>query len=222
MATNREVFNQIAESWYRVRHWPLLKTELEELAERWQGGKLLNVGCAHGPDFLPFRQGFELWGLDSSINMLKQALVYSTKHEFYVNLLAADALSLPFSDNTFDWVISVATFHHVKGKTERENAFTELRRVLKPDGEAFLTVWNHGQPRFWLKSKDQQVPWRLQNETVYRYYHLFSYGELRKLLTKTGMEVIAMSPGKSYHFPIRNFSRNICVLVRKSQITGIT
>jgi len=215
MATNREVFDQIAESWYRVRHWPLLKEELEELAARWQSGKLLNVGCAHGPDFLPFSQGFELWGVDSSPAMLKQALRYSAKFKLYVNLMASDALFLPFPNNTFDWAISVATYHHIKGREEREKAFVELKRVLKPQGEAFLTVWNHGQPRFWFKSKEQQVPWRLKEKTIYRYYYLFSYGELRKLLIKTGWEIVAMSPEKSYHFPIRNFSHNICVLVKK-------
>jgi len=214
MTTNREVFDQIAESWYRVRHWPLLKEELEELAARWQSGKLLNVGCAHGPDFLPFSQGFELWGMDSSPAMLKQALKYSGKFKFYVNLIASDALFLPFPNDTFDWVISVAAYHHIKGREEREKAFVELKRVLKPQGEAFLTVWNHGQPSFWLKSKEQQVPWRLKGKTVYRYYHLFSYGELRKLLAKTGWKIVAMSPEKSYHLPIRNFSRNICVLVK--------
>ena len=215
MTTNREVFDQIAESWYRVRHWPLLKEELEEVAARWRSGKLLNVGCAHGPDFLSFSQGFELWGVDSSTAMLKQALRYSAKRKLYVNLLAADALSLPFPNNTFDWAISVATYHHIKGKEKRAKAFLELRRVLKPQGEAFLTVWNHGQPRFWLKSKEQQIPWRLKEETVYRYYHLFSYDELRRLLVKTGWEIIVMSPEKSYHFPIRNFSRNICALIKK-------
>jgi len=214
MTTNREVFDQIAESWYRVRHWPLLKEELEELAARWQSGKLLNVGCAHGPDFLPFSQGFELWGVDSSPAMLKQALRYSAKFKLSVNLITADALSLPFPNNTFDWAISVATYHHIKGREEREKAFVELKRVLKPQGEAFLTVWNYGQPRFWLKSKEQQMPWRLKEKTVYRYYHLFSYGELRKLLSKAGWKIITMSPEKSYRFPIRNFSRNICVLVK--------
>jgi len=215
MTTNREVFNQIAESWYRVRHWPLLKEELEELAERWQSGKLLNVGCAHGPDFLPFSQGFELWGVDISLAMLKQALRYSPKSKLYVNLTNADALSLPFPNNTFDWAISVATYHHIKDEKEREKALVELNRVLKPQGEAFLTVWNHGQPRFWFKSKERQVPWRLKEKTIYRYYHLFSYGELRKLLIKTNWEIITMSPEKSYSFPIKNFSRNICVLVKK-------
>jgi SAM-dependent methyltransferase len=212
MTTNREVFDQIAESWYRVRHWPLLREELDALAARWQSGKLLNIGCAHGPDFLPFRQGF---GLDSSPAMLKQAMRYSTKFKFYVNLVAGDALSLPFPDNRFDWAISVAAYHHIRGREERQKAFEELRRVLKPNGEVFITVWNRGQPRFWFKSKEQQVPWRLRQETVYRYYYLFSYGELRKLLIKADWEIITMSPEKSYHFPIGNFSRNICVLLKK-------
>jgi ubiquinone/menaquinone biosynthesis C-methylase UbiE len=147
--------------------------------------------------------------------MLRQAIRYSGKFRFYVNLVAADALFLPFPDNTFDWAISVAAYHHIKGSEERERAFEELRRIVKPQGEAFVTVWNRGQPRFWFKSKEQQVPWRLREKTVYRYYHLFSYTELRKLLIKTGWEIVAMLPEKSYHFPIKGFSRNICVLVRK-------
>jgi ubiquinone/menaquinone biosynthesis C-methylase UbiE len=120
MTTNREVFDQIAESWYGVRHWPRLRKELEELAQRWQRGKLLNLGCAHGPDFLPFTQGFELWGIDFSSQMLKQAQKYSLKFNFYVNLVAADMLSLPFPDDTFDWAIAVAAYHHIKGKNNRK------------------------------------------------------------------------------------------------------
>jgi tRNA (uracil-5-)-methyltransferase TRM9 len=220
MTTNREVFDQIAESWYRVRHWPLLKEELEELAARWQSGKLLNVGCAHGPDFLPFSQGFELWGADSSPTMLKQALRYSAKFKLYVNLVAADAVFLPFPNSSFDWAISVATYHHIKSKEDREKAFGELKRVLKPQGEAFLTVWNHGQPRFWFRSKEQHIPWRLKERTIWRYYHLFSYAELKKLLVESGWEIITMSPEKSYHFPIRNFSRNICILVKNKARPG--
>jgi tRNA (uracil-5-)-methyltransferase TRM9 len=215
MTTNEEVFGQIAESWYRVRHWPLLKEELDALAVRWHGGRLLNIGCAHGPDFLPFRQSFELHGVDSSPAMLRQAVRYSAKFKLYVNLVTADAVSLPFPDSSFDWAISVAAYHHIKGGEEREKAFEELERVLKPRGEAFVTVWNRGQPRFWFKSKEQQVPWRLREKTVYRYYYLFSYGELRRLLMKSGWEIVDMSPEKSYGFPIRNFSRNICVLLKK-------
>jgi len=215
MATNREVFDHIAESWYRVRHWPLLRQELENLAQRWQGGRLLNLGCGHGADFLPFRQGFELWGLDFSSQMLQQAQKYSTKFNFHATLMTADMLSLPFSNHTFDWAIAVAAYHHIKSQNEREVAFRELKRVLKPGGEAFLTVWNRGQPRFWLKSPEQEIPWRLRGKTVYRHYHLFSYSELETLLARAGFDILAISPEKSYHFPLKSFSRNICALVRK-------
>jgi tRNA (uracil-5-)-methyltransferase TRM9 len=217
MATNREAFDRIAESWYGVRHWPLLRRELEEMAVRWRGARLLNVGCAHGADFLPFRQGFDLWGVDTSPAMLRQALRYSAKQAFYANLITADALALPFREHTFDWAISVATYHHIQGESERVKAFAELRRVLRPGGEALITVWNHGQPRFWLKSKEQQVPWRLKQETVYRYYHLFSYRELRRALEAAGWEIVRMVPEKSYRMPVKCFSRNICVLVRNQE-----
>ena len=83
MTTNRKAFDEIAESWYRVRHWPLLREDLDALAARWQGGKLLNVGCAHGPDFLSFRQAFELYGVDSSPAMLRQGIRYCGKFSFY-------------------------------------------------------------------------------------------------------------------------------------------
>ena len=212
---SREAFDRIAESWYRVRHWPRLRKELEELAQRWGGGRLLNVGCAHGADFLPFREGFELWGVDFSGEMLRQGQRFCRKFQFEANLVMADAVSLPFGDETFDRAVAVASYHHIKGKRERESALGELERVLKPGGEAFLTVWNRGQPRFWLKSREEKVPWRVKGETVYRYYHLFSYGELRKLLSGVGFEILSLLPEKSYRFPVKGFSRNICALVRK-------
>jgi ubiquinone/menaquinone biosynthesis C-methylase UbiE len=212
---SKEVFDQIAESWYRVRHWPRLRKELEELAQRWPGGRLLNVGCAHGADFLPFIADFELWGVDFSGEMLKQGQRFCAKFRFTANLVMAEAVSLPFGDEMFDYAVAVASYHHIKGKQERETALKELKRVLKPGGEAFLTVWNWGQPRFWLRYKEERVPWKVGDKTVYRYYHLFSYREFEKLLDKVDFEIMSIAPEKAYRFPVKNFSRNICALVKK-------
>ena len=44
----REVFNRIAPGWYNYRHWTIFRHELEELAQEWGQGKLLNLGCGHG------------------------------------------------------------------------------------------------------------------------------------------------------------------------------
>ena len=60
----KEAFDRIAPGWYNFRHWSIFPDELAALAQRWGGGKLLNVGSAHGPDFLAFREGFELYGID--------------------------------------------------------------------------------------------------------------------------------------------------------------
>ena len=210
-----DVFNQIAPSWYNFRHWSIFRSELEALAQRWRQGKLLNIGCAHGPDFLPFRQGFELYGVDFSIEMLKFAQRYSRKFNFTVNLSVADVRYLPYPDETFDRAISVATYHHLKGKEGRVKSVQELRRVLKPGGEAFITVWNRWQPRFWFRGKEIAVPWRTRDKVLYRYYYLFSYCELERLVKEAGFEVVKSFPERRYRFPIKFFSRNICLLVRK-------
>ena len=209
------IFDQIAPSWYNFRHWSIFRKELEALAQRWRGGRLLNIGCAHGPDFLPFRQDFELYGVDFSTEMLKFARRYSTKFNFSVSLSAADVRHLPYPDETFNRAISIATYHHIKGKEERLRSLQELRRVLKSGGEAFITVWNRWQPRFWFRRKEITVPWRMKDKTLHRYYYLFSYHELEKLAKKAGFEVLKSSPESAYRYPIKFFSRNICLLVRK-------
>ena len=217
MATNRDIFDQIAPGWYNFRHWSIFRKELEALAQRWQKGRLLNIGCAHGPDFLPFKQGFNLYGVDFSSEMLRFARKYSHKFHFTVNLSLADVAHLPFADETFDWAISVATYHHLIGTEEKQAALNELRRVLKPGGEAFITVWNRWQPKFWFSQRQVAVSWRTRGKTLYRHYYLFSYAELERLAKKAGFEVLESFPESSYRFPIKFFSRNICLLVKKGK-----
>ena len=221
---SQEVFDRIAPSWYNFRHRSIFRRELEALAQRWQRGSLLNVGCAHGPDFLPFRvnlqgepfaSGFDLTGIDFSRQMLKLAGKYAHKFGFTAKLMLADARQLPFADGVFDQAIAVASYHHIPEEKERSAALKELRRVLKPGGEAFITVWNHWQPRFWRHSREITVPWRTGEVTLERYYYLFSYPELSRLARQAGFKVLRTYPESSYHFPLKIFSRNICLLVRK-------
>lgn len=213
----REVFDQIAPSWYHLRHWSIFRSELETLASRWQGGRLINIGCAHGADFLPFRQGFDLHGMDFSCEMLRFAQRYLQKFEFSAKLLVADASHLPFADQVFDWAISVATYHHIKERRDRQEALKELHRILKPGGEAFITVWNRWQPRFWFSTKEVAIPWRTKEGTLYRYYYLFSYQELERLARKAGFRVLKAFPESSYHLPLKFFSRNLCLLVKREE-----
>ncbi len=214
-ANLRDVFNRIAPSWYNYRHWTIFRRELETLAKDWGNGRLLNLGCGHGADFLPFAQNFGLYGADFSDEMLRLARKYADKFKFEVNLTVADVCQLPYNNEAFDYVISIATYHHLKEQNHL-TALVELKRVLKPGGKAFITVWNRWQPRFWFRGKVVLVPWRIKDETLHRYYYLFSYTELVNLAQKAGLRVIKVFPENSYRFPIKKFSQNICLLVERN------
>lgn len=211
----KKVFNLMAEGWYGFRHRTIFRHELTELAKRWQKGKLLNIGCGHGADFIPFKDNFELHGLDFSPGMIEMAHKYAAKFAFEAKLEVADARHLPYPDESFNWGMAVAVYHHLENKQSRLEALKELRRVLKPEGEAFITAWNRWQPRFWFKQKDAAIPWKSKEKTLMRYYHLFSYGEFEKLAKEAGFKVIKSFPEKSHRFPFKFFSRNICLLLKK-------
>jgi ubiquinone/menaquinone biosynthesis C-methylase UbiE len=215
MSTTRDTYNQIAASRYNFRYKTRFRVELEELAARWRRGKLLNVGCAHGPDFVPFKDAFELYGVDYSHEMLELAKKYAEKQQFKVDLQEADARELPYANESFDYAIAIAVYHHIEDAEERTQAFTELYRVLKPGGEAFITVWNRWQPRHWFQKKSFMFPWNTKEGKYYRFYYLFTYDELEKLIKKTGFMILKSLPESRYKFPLKIFSRNICVLVKK-------
>jgi ubiquinone/menaquinone biosynthesis C-methylase UbiE len=210
-----DVFDRIAPGWYNFRHWSRFPAELKSLARRWQSGRLLNLGCGHGPDFLPFASSFELYGVDSSPQMLTLARKYALKFHLRPSLVLADVTRLPFADESFEGAISVATYHHLREAGKRQTAFNELARVLKPGGEAFITVWNRMQPRFWLTGKEVTVPWRTRDEVLRRYYYLFSYPEVEKLARQARFSILKSSAETAYRYPIKYFSHNICLLLKK-------
>jgi len=213
----REVYDRIAPEWYNFRHHTRFRRELESLATEWRGGRLLNIGCGHGADFPSFAGKFELHGADFSREMLKLGVRYTEKYGFNTNLIQADAAALPYASGIFDHAIAIATYHHLK-QEQRLPAMLELKRVLKPGGEAFITVWNRWQPRFWFRRSDIIVPWRTGQTTLYRYYHLFTHGELVRLAKHAGFDVVKAFPESSRRFLVRRCSRNVCLAVQKTPI----
>ncbi len=54
-------------------------------------------------------------------------------------ILQGDGTNMPFSDNTFDWLVCSEVLEHVPN---REDMISEFSRVLKPDGTLILTTPN--------------------------------------------------------------------------------
>lgn len=59
----------------------------------------------------------------------------------YLQVLVCDNLALPFRDESFDAVLSVAVVHHFATTERRVNALRELARVLRIGGRLVISVW---------------------------------------------------------------------------------
>jgi arsenite methyltransferase len=56
-----------------------------------------------------------------------------------VEIINADVQSMPFADNSFDYVLSNLCVHNIKSKEGRAAACREIVRVLKPGGTALIS-----------------------------------------------------------------------------------
>jgi ubiquinone/menaquinone biosynthesis C-methylase UbiE len=101
-------------------------------------GKGLDVGCGTG--LLAERladAGYEMSGVDPSDGMLKMLRARSPA----VEAVRASGADLPFDDDTFDLVLSVAVMHHVADPEEVRQTLAEMVRVARPAGR--ILVWDH-------------------------------------------------------------------------------
>ncbi len=209
------VYDAIAEGYYHFRQRPMI-INAERYASTWLNGKLLDVGCGIATNSIVFaKHGFDCVGVDLSKQELFWAKRNMKKNGVSFPLIKSNCLALPFKDGTFDYAISIAVFHHLDSEEKRLKAFGEAYRVLKPGGTALITAWNKMQPRFLLGGADKFVPWTHNGVTHHRYYHMFTYGEMKKLAEREGFEAVKLFPEDSYKFPIKAFSRNVCALLKK-------
>ncbi|CAD1479743.1 unnamed protein product, partial [Heterotrigona itama] len=74
-------------------------------------------------------------------------------------VLICDNLALPFRDESFDAVLSIAVVHHFATTERRVHALKELARVLRIGGRLVISVWAMEQKHRKFESQDVLVPW---------------------------------------------------------------
>lgn len=109
-----------------------------------------------------------------------------------LEVVAADARSLPFADGSFDVIVSNSTLDHFRTRAELVASLAELGRVLRPGGELLLTLDNLANPVVAFRNA---VPFHwLKRLRIMPYYVGASLGprRLRRLLEDTGWEIREM------------------------------
>jgi len=177
------------------------------------GDKILDFGCGNGrlagflneiwsePAFAKASAG-KFVGVDVSqklIDIAKQK--YSSEKTKFIKI---DSLSakLPFENNYFDMVFSIAVFHHFPSEEYALGIVKELHRVLKPGGKIIVTVWNLWQKQYlkyhqkstknWI---DANIPFKSGEKVFSRYHHPFRMGELKSLFCEAGFKTLKTKEG---------------------------
>ena len=110
-------------------------------------GSVLDVGCGTGALAERLVQrGYTVSGVDPSAGMLEILRARNPQ----ITAVQGSGTALPFTRDSFDLVVSVATMHHIAEPAAVGQTLAEMVRVCRPDGR--ILVWDHN-PRnpYWSR-----------------------------------------------------------------------
>jgi ubiquinone/menaquinone biosynthesis C-methylase UbiE len=143
---------------------------------RWRGRAVLDVGCGAGVEVVRFARAQALvTGTDVSGAAIGLTRQNASQQGQVVRLVVSDGESLPFADESFDFVYAHGVVQYA---ADDHRVVAECHRVLRKGGTAMFQVYNRIS---WLHllSKVMKTPLEHEDAPVLRRY---SMGEFRALL----------------------------------------
>jgi len=201
--TNEETWDAIAESFDTTRHKPW-ENCLDFIRTLKQTDIVADIGCGNGRHLIPCAKHCKnAIGLDISRKLLiivKNKLLENNLEN--TTLLHSDAVDVPIQNESVDAVIFIASLHNIKGRENRVKALKEIRRIMKKNGKALISVWSRWQDKYrkqffkkWFtqigKSEfgDINIYWRQHGLDIPRFYHLYSKKEFIDDMKKAGLKM---------------------------------
>ncbi|SPP89591.1 uncharacterized protein LOC117591102 [Drosophila guanche] len=127
------------------------------------GSVVCDVGCGSGRYLTQCNPAIFTIGVERCYRLSKVA------HEKGGEVALCDNLELPFRDNSFDAVLSLAVVHHFATTERRVQALRELARILRIGGRVVITVWALEQRHRRFESQDVLIPWQPPKNRNYSY-----------------------------------------------------
>ncbi|MBZ0110908.1 MAG: class I SAM-dependent methyltransferase [Thermoanaerobaculia bacterium] len=139
-----QYFDRVTKERYRWHYH--LPPFLDEVARH--RGRVLEIGCGMGIDATELaRRGVELTAIDLTEAGISLARKNFARLDLEADLLQGNAEELDFATSTFDAVYSFGVLHHT---SSTEQAISEVHRVLKPGGTAYLMLYSKHSLNHWV------------------------------------------------------------------------
>ena len=203
--------------------WLIPCTESAFLSERWKNlnfSNFLDLGCGLGRNSIYMAShGFDVTSVDLSdygINYLNE---WSKKENLTIKTYISNMLTLPFTDNSFDCIMAYNVIYHTD-----TNGFiatlNEVKRILKPGGELFITLISKNTYSFKNADKskllDKNTLLRDEDETEKNVPHFYvNIEDIKNLFVDWNFELV---PVEFCEYNLKNtefYSTHWTLLVKK-------
>ncbi len=151
---------------------------------------IIDVGCGIGGSTLHLAQKFGSTATGITLSPVQASRAQERAAEIgldsRVHFEVANALEMPFEDNTFDLVWSLESGEHMPDKTK---FIAECYRVLKPGGKMILATWCHRETDSFAGELTPSEVAHLKE--IYRVYclpYVISLSEYRTIALECGFE----------------------------------
>lgn len=167
------------------KYWKIYPSLLDKIAQDvGTGGTVLEVATGTGLVALKIASAAEqIHAIDISPQMIDEAKKKIEEMEIdNVAFSVEDAYALPFGDGMFDTVVCNNALHNMK---QPEDALSEIRRVLKPDGRFIAIIAGVGES---LKFKIALTISTLIGQLPV--FHKLNLDEFADFIDKSGFAVV--------------------------------
>ena len=142
---------------YNPRFWSEVVKDFRNYWNLNEKNTILDVGCGKGfmvYDFTKLIPNLMIEGIDVSEYAIK-----NSKSEISHLLKVANANSLPYENNSFDYIISINTIHNLDLE-ECKKALKEITRVAKKSSFITVDAYNNEE------EKKRMFAWNLTAKTI--------------------------------------------------------
>lgn len=182
--------NPSVESYYLLNRW-----------KRQNKKNFLDLGCGLGRHSILFgKNDFNVYCFDISENAIKRTMQWAKEENLNLHYKIGDMLNLPYENESMDCILCRNVISHSDTEGVKK-IISELKRVLKNEGECYLTLGSKDTYGFKQENWpliDENTRLRMEEGPEYKVPHFYAdYDLIKKLFAE--FEIISINQNIDYY-----------------------